>query len=101
MPYDAGVSPEPRSRALRCAACGAEIPVRTFEAGRIVCPACGAERGLDGDLVGRLRAEAAAAGPPSSPRVEPDPERREPMRPVLLAAAALLLGLVAYLLYTW
>lgn len=100
------MSGAPSTRALRCTSCGAEIPVRTFKAGRITCPHCGAERGLDTDLVDRLRAEAqeasaASTGASSMPDPAPDPDARARVHPAYIALAAVLLGLTAYLLYVW
>jgi hypothetical protein len=43
-------------RQIRCGACGADIAVRTFRAGDVRCPQCGAATDLAGDLAQRMRA---------------------------------------------
>jgi len=88
------VSGGTNSRVLRCSACGAAIAVRTFKAGRIVCPDCGAERGLATDLVVRLREEA----PPDAIDPPPAPEARARVRPALLVIVVVVLGATVYLL---
>ncbi len=88
------VSAGANSRVLRCNACGATIPVRTFKAGRIVCPVCGAERGLATDLLARLREEV----PPDAVAPAAAPEARARVRPALLVIVVVVLGATVYLL---